>query len=185
MIQGEVQTTDLQQPPESWLAIHTSRAAGILETWLHQRGTADAPTKAKLWLKDLCNHDLLQDAAKLEEIEFHHQLFQEYSAAEYLLKLLPNLTNDQLKQDYLNYLKWTEPIALMLTLEDKEIRALRVVKVAMHEVDLMLGARLAGEVKDVYQTATLGQLDRLEISLLLKIQCLGCKPQRCSHPRIA
>jgi len=160
MIQGEVQTTDLQKPPEPWLTITKSRAEAILETWLHQRGVPDAPTKAKLWLKDLCNHHFLQDAAKPEEIEFHHQLFQEYYAAEYLLRLLqpPNgklgLTDEQLKRGYLNYLKWTEPVALMLALVNCEAKAVRVVQQAL-DVDLMLGARLAGKVRSDFQEKTL------------------------------
>jgi HEAT repeat protein/energy-coupling factor transporter ATP-binding protein EcfA2 len=147
MIQGEMQTADLQKPHEPWLTIHKSRAEGILETWFHQRGILDAPTKAKKWLQDLCNYHLLQDAAKTEEIEFHHQLFQEYYAAEYLLKVLPTLTDDQLKRDYLNYLKWTEALVLMLSLEDKEAQILRVVQLAL-DVDLMLGVRLAREVRN-------------------------------------
>jgi predicted NACHT family NTPase len=160
MIQGDVQTADLQKPPEPWLTITKSRAEGILETWLHQRGVLDAPTKAKLWLKDLWNHYFLQDAAKPEEIEFHHQLFQEYYAAEYLLKLLPTLTNGQLKRDYLNYLKWTEPIALTLALAGQEAQALPVVKLAL-DVDKMLGARLAGEVQPTFQDKTVRLVNQL------------------------
>ncbi|OLP20095.1 hypothetical protein BST81_02335 [Leptolyngbya sp. 'hensonii'] len=171
MIQGEVQSTALQKQLEPWLTIPNSRAAGILETWLHQRGTVDAPTKAKLWLKDLCNHDLLQNAAKPEEIEFHHQLFQEYYAAEYLLDRLPSLTDEQLKWDYLNYLKWTEPIALMLALVNSEVQALRVVQLAL-DVDLVLGAKLAGAVKPMFQEQTVKYVEKLAVPAWLKSQLL-------------
>ncbi|MDX2228821.1 MAG: HEAT repeat domain-containing protein [Leptolyngbyaceae cyanobacterium bins.349] len=169
MIQGDMQPANLS--PEPWLTITKSCAERTLEIWLHQRGIVDAPTKAKLWLKDLCNHHFLQDAAKAEEIEFHHQLFQEYYAAEYLLKRLPDLTDEQLKRDYLNYLKWTEPLALMLALVEEEAQALQVVKLAMNDVDLMLGARLAGEVKPAFQATTVGWIDTWEMPRYLKFQC--------------
>lgn len=183
MIQGEAQTTDRQKPPEPWLTIPKSRAAEILETWLHQRGMLDAPTKAKLWLKDLCSHHFLQDAAKPDEIEFHHQLFQEYYAAEYLLAQLRQHPEWLEKEDgedytyfqkeYLNYLKWTEPIALMLALTDEDAQALRVVKLALDEVDLMLGARLAGEVKPEFQPQTVEFVKDLEALDWLKVELLG------------
>jgi predicted NACHT family NTPase len=78
-------------------------------------------------LDDLLKYHLLQNSIT-DQLEFRHQLIQEYYAAEYLLRLLPNLSNKQLKRDYLNLLKWTEPIALMLSLMDDEAQALRVVK---------------------------------------------------------
>jgi hypothetical protein len=34
------------------------------------------------------------------------------------LEQLPTLSDAVLKRDYLNYLKWTEPVALMLALMD-------------------------------------------------------------------
>jgi HEAT repeat protein/DNA polymerase III delta prime subunit len=162
MIQGDLKTTALQKPPEPWLTIHKSRAAEILETWLYKRGGLDAPTKAKLWLKDLCNHHLLQDAAKLDEIEFHHQLFQEYYAAGYLLKLLPNLTDEQLKQDYLNYLKWTEPFGMMLEmLEDRE-KSENLLWLARY-VDWNLGFNLTVKLSSQSTKSLPGQLNETKL----------------------
>jgi energy-coupling factor transporter ATP-binding protein EcfA2 len=165
---------DVQKPTELWLTISKKRAESILENWLHQRGVVDAPTKAKEWLKDLCNHHLLQDAAKPGEIEFHHQLFQEYYAAEHLLQQLPTLLEDEnkFKRDYLNYLKWTEAIALVLALVDKEIQSLRIVRLAL-DIDLMLGARLAGEVKLEFQNQAVDQIDSLPVYEVLKMKLLG------------
>jgi predicted NACHT family NTPase len=93
---------------------------------------------------DLLKYHLLQNHST-DKIEFRHQLLQEYYAAENLLKKLPKFSDQQLKQDYLNYLKWTEPISLMLSLLEEEAQALRVVRLAMHDIDLLLGARLAGQ----------------------------------------
>ncbi len=85
-----------------------------------------------------------------DKIEFRHQLLQEYYAAEYLLRKLPDINDDKLKRNYLNLLKLTEPLALMLSLVEDETQALRVVKLGLN-IDLMLGARLAGEVKPEFQ----------------------------------
>jgi hypothetical protein len=123
-------------------------------------------------LDDLLKYHLLQNR-NTDQIEFRHQLIQEYYAAEYLLRRLPEQSDEQLKRDYLNYLKWTEPIALMLALENKEAQALRVVKLAMDDVDLMVGARLAGDVKHDLQTQTVNIIDNLVIPLKFKIQFFG------------
>jgi predicted NACHT family NTPase len=79
---------------------------------------------AMRWLADLLNHHLLQ--VSNDQIEFRHQLIQEYYAAEWLLGLLPNLNDARLQHDYLNYLKWTEPLALMVELVESEEQAVRV-----------------------------------------------------------
>ncbi|TAE70548.1 MAG: NACHT domain-containing protein [Oscillatoriales cyanobacterium] len=172
MLQG-----DLHQPTEGLVAISRDRAEGILECWLHHRGVLDAPTKAKEWLEDLLEHHLLQVAAKPEEIEFHHQLFQEYYAGRALLKLLvekhDDVTDDErLQHFYLNYFKWTEPLAFMLSLLGDEVQAVRVVRLAL-DVDVMLGARLAGEVQRVFQQRTVGLVDGLDVPGWLKVALLG------------
>jgi HEAT repeat protein len=109
-------------------------------------------------LDDLLKYHLLQNRSA-DQIEFRHQLLQEYYAAESLLRQLPTLTDTQLKQDYLNYLKWTEPVALMLALVDQPL-AVQVVRSAL-DVDLMLGARLAGAVKREFQAETVGLVNKL------------------------
>ena len=124
-------------PRGKWLQIERDHAKRLLETFLQNRVTAPGE-KAKDWLQDLLEHHLLQAAANPNQIEFHHQLFQEYYAAEYLLRQLPNLSDAKLKRDYLNYLKWTEPIALVLALVDDKAQAVKVVKMAL-AVDLRLG----------------------------------------------
>jgi HEAT repeat protein len=172
MLQG-----DSQRPTDGLVAISRDRAEGILECWLRDRGVLDAPTKAKEWLEDLLEHHLLQVAAKREEIEFHHQLFQEYYAGRALLKLLVerhiDATDDRrFKHFYLNYFKWTEPLAFMLSLLGDEDRAVRVVRLAL-DVDLMLGARLAGEVKREFQQPAVALVDGLDVPGWLKVTLLG------------
>jgi len=114
-----------------------------------------------------------------DQIEFCHQLIQEYYAAEHLLQMLlqePSpLSDETLKREYLNYLKWTEPLALMLELvedEKNKKQAVRVVRLAL-EVDLRLGARLAGAVKPKFQETTIDLVTILEISQQLKMLLLG------------
>ncbi len=165
--------TDDTKSVEAYYSVTNDWAERLLETWLNVRGVSDPATKAKLWLKDLRRCHFLQVAKDPGDIEFHHQLFQEYYAAEYLLQLLPNLSDEELKRDYLNLLKWTEPIALMLALVDEEEQALRLVKLAMDDVDLMLGARLAGKVKQRLQPKLIQGLNNLPVSDGLKIYLWG------------
>lgn len=122
-------------------------------------------------LDDLLKYHLLQNRS-VDQIEFRHQLIQEYYAAEYLLQNLQTLSDEQLKRDYLNYLKWTEPLALMLALEE-EAQALRVVRLAIDDVDLILGARLAGAVKYYLQPRTINLLLQLPLLPKLQIDCLA------------
>ena len=72
MLQG-----DSQRPTDGWVAISRRKAEGILKCWLRDEEEQEPLKKAKEWLEDLRKHHLLQVAAKPEEIEFHHQLFQE------------------------------------------------------------------------------------------------------------
>ncbi|NJM74148.1 MAG: NACHT domain-containing protein [Scytonema sp. RU_4_4] len=161
-------------PTNFRLLISRSQAETILEDFL--KGRVEYPAqKAKDWLEGLLKHCLLESKASESEqvlIQFHHQLFQEYYAAEYLLRLLPNLSDAKLKRDYLNYLKWTESIAIALALVEDEALALRVVRLALG-VDLMLGARLAGEVKREFQEKTVGLVLGIEVHQRLKIELLG------------
>jgi HEAT repeat protein/CHAT domain-containing protein len=162
MMQGET-------PTELRVIIDKLEAEEILTKFLE--GKVDyPPTRAKELLKDLLKHHLIQISSN-EKIEFRHQLIQEYYAAECLLQKLPHISNEKLKRDYLNYLKWTEPLALMLALVEKEALAVGVVKLAL-EVDLELGARLAGEVKPEFQKKTVDLILELDVSESLKIEFL-------------
>ena len=116
-------------------------------------------------LKRMLNHLLKQQGkAGNREISFCHQSLQEYYAAEYLLEQVKDLKPDRLQQDFLNYLKWTEPVALMLGLiKNDEDLAVRVVERAL-EVDLMLGARLAGSVQPKFQNGTIRLLYNSEFT---------------------
>ena len=86
--------------------------------------------------------------------------------------MLPNLSDAKLKRDYLNLLKWTESLALMLGLVEDETQALQVVRLAL-EVDLMLGARLAGEVREEFQEKTVRLISGMDVPQNLKIELLG------------
>ncbi|HBE19660.1 MAG TPA: hypothetical protein DDW51_19115, partial [Cyanobacteria bacterium UBA11367] len=104
-------------------------------------------------------------------------------AKEYLLKVLPSLTDDELKREYLNYLKWTEPLALMLELVEDEAQSVRVVRLAL-EVDWRLGARLAGAVKPQFQEQTVGLVVGLTIPQLFKIQLLEITKSEGAIPEL-
>ncbi|MBD1925394.1 HEAT repeat domain-containing protein [Trichocoleus sp. FACHB-90] len=168
---------DREKPTEVWLTVARSKAERILEEELRQRGETNAPTKAKEWLEDLLEHHLLQVAADPRRIEFHHQLFQEYYAAEALLARVENrhpdvMDDERLQHFYLNYLKWTEPVALMVALLEDEGQEVRLVRLAL-DVDLGLGARLAGEVKEEFQGQTVELIAQLGLSKPLEAHLLG------------
>jgi HEAT repeat protein len=137
------------QPTELRMSIARSDAVRAIAQFLEGK-VPHAEDFARKCLRDLQKHHLIQMGAGHEELEFRHQMIQEYYAAEALLERLPGLSNAGLQREYLNYLKWTEPVALMLALVDDSEVALRVVRSGL-EVDLMLGARLAGEVKKGFQ----------------------------------
>ncbi|WP_208338938.1 HEAT repeat domain-containing protein, partial [Aetokthonos hydrillicola] len=158
MIQGE-------EPTELQVTIDRQVAEKLLEEFL-QGKVDNPPTQAKKWLEDLLKHHLIQRAG-YEQVEFRHQLLQEYYAAEKLCQLLPSFSAEDLKWKYLNYLKWTEPLALMMELVKNQAQAEQVVKLAL-QVDWQLGARLAGSVNRDWQEKTINLLVNLRLPLLVK-----------------
>ena len=161
------------------LSMPRSEAVDVLTQFLDREKFDKPRDYAQRWLKDLLDYHLIQ--VKLvgtnQEIEFRHQLIQEYYAAEYLLPLFPNLKDDKFQHSYLNYLDWTESLALMLEFREiDEEQAVRVVKLAL-EMDLRLGARLAGAVKYGFQEKTVGllirEIDERKIPQLYAIELLG------------
>lgn len=167
MMQGE---NPQEKPTELQVTIAHQTAEDILTQYLTEEKFDKPRDFAKQWLEDLLKHHLIQING--DKIEFRHQLIQEYYAAEYLLRQLPKLSDAALQRQYLNYLKWTEAIALMLGLVEDEAQAVRVVELAIG-VELMLGARLAGKVKTRFQKETVGRIANLKVIVLLKSQLLG------------
>jgi energy-coupling factor transporter ATP-binding protein EcfA2 len=162
-------------PTDFRLSIFRTKAETILEDFLKERGVEYPAQKAKEWLEGLLKHcfvEIKPSESGQVLIQFHHHFFQEYYSAEYLLQLLPKLSDVKLKRDYLNLLKWTESIALALDLVEDEVSAVRVVGLAL-DIDFMLGARLAGEVKKKFQEKTVELILRLEVPHRLKIELLG------------
>ena len=156
---------------EFWLTVDRDRAEEWLEDLLKDR--VEAPgQKAKEWLDNLLEYHLLQAATAPRQIAFHHQLFQEYYAAEELLAMLQkkhlDLRDDQrLQRFYMNYQKWTESFALMLALLDNSKDAIRMVRLSL-DVDCALGARLAGAVKTDFQPEAISLVNRAQIQVRWK-----------------
>jgi NACHT domain len=112
-------------------------------------------------LDDLLKFHLLQYRTA-EQIEFRHQLIQEYYAAEWLLLRVKHLDDDTLKQDYLNYLKWKEPVALMLGLADEAL-AVRVVEQAI-KVNLKLTSQLVRLAKAAHKSNIVALIESSNLS---------------------
>ncbi|MDB9423549.1 HEAT repeat domain-containing protein, partial [Microcystis aeruginosa CS-564/01] len=161
MTQGESKT-------EIQVAISRTEAEEELSKFIKNKGFPEYYSKQ--WLKDLLKYHLIHLEGN-DKIAFRHQLIQEYYTAEALCDKLRYLSDKQLKWDYLNYLKWTEPVALMLGLLDDETQAKQVVKLGL-EIDLKLGARLAGEVNFKFQKQTVGLVLGLDVPKRFKVELL-------------
>ncbi|WP_287257338.1 HEAT repeat domain-containing protein, partial [Moorena sp. SIO4E2] len=170
------------KPEEISVAITKTKAEENLTNYLRHKAVVNPNVCAKNWLDDLLNHHLIQKSGDL--IEFRHQLIQEYYTAEYLLKQLPNLSDQDLQQKYLNYLKWTEPLVLMLQLLDNQKQAKRLVSLGL-EVDWQLGARLAGAVKPEFQEDTVELVTRLNVPKLIKVELLGITASDRAIPELS
>ncbi|MDB9414575.1 HEAT repeat domain-containing protein [Microcystis aeruginosa] len=162
MTQGESKT-------EIQVAISRTEAEEELSKFIKNKGLPEYYSKQ--WLEDLLKYHLIHLEGN-DKIAFRHQLIQEYYTAEELKKKLPHLRDEQLQWDYLNYLKWTEPMALLLGLLDNETQAKRVVKLGL-AIDLKLGARLAGEVNFKFQKQTVGLVLGLDVPKRFKVELLG------------
>src|SRR4028119_651170 len=134
------------EPDDPGLIISDERAEKLLvEKFGDLHG---APSR----IEELVKYHVLERVSD-REVSFQHQLIQEYYAAERLAPQLAELSDEELQYYYLNYLKWTEPLAMAMSFVDSEPLAVRMVKLAL-EVDLYLGARLAGEATLSLQQAT-------------------------------
>jgi predicted NACHT family NTPase len=162
MMQGEPAT-------EFRVTIPKQEVKMVFQKFL-QGKVAHADDFALRCLDDLLNHHLIEVGSG-EQIQFRHQLLQEYYAAESLLRLLPSLSDRKLQRDYLNLLKWTESIAIALGLLEDEAQAVHIVQLAL-DVDLMLGARLAGEVKEEFQQQTVELILEKKLSKKLVVELL-------------
>ena len=166
MMQG---SNPKQQPTELSIAIPQEKAEQILTEFLQDRDPYPAKT-AERCLKDLLKHHLIQTSGN--QIEFRHQLIQEYYAAEQLLLILPDLSDEELKCNYLNLLKWTESFNLLMALMLKEINISRVVKLAL-EVDLILGAKLSVPVRPSLKSVALNLINKTGAPFIVKLCILS------------
>jgi HEAT repeat protein len=157
-------------PIDFRVVISRNEAEKILES-LFEREVSPSAT-ARNCLDDLLKYHLLQCSSASDKLEFRHQMIQEYYAAEALLERLPRVSDVELQRDYLNYLKWTEPVALMLALVDDSDDALGVVRSGL-EVDLVVGARLVGEVKREFQEEAIRYIRNMITSEFLKTRLLS------------
>lgn len=132
------------------LQISKTEAQKWLEHRFAERGEASTASKAKQWLDDAVRLHLLQQTEDGEAIEFIHQVFQEYYAAEWILRHYEDLSDDQMMAHYFNPIKWTESILILAGLLGDRLKVLIMLKMAVL-VDLAFAAKLSGRVKDEFQ----------------------------------
>jgi len=159
----------IDKPTEFYITIPRTKAQSVLTEFF--KGKTPYPEQSALYhLDDLLKYHLLQKNG--DRIEFKHQLLQEYYAAEYLFHQLYYLSKEHLQSHYLNYLKWTEPIILMMSLLETHEQSIRLVKLAS-DVDLALSARLTGASLKQVQPRILEWMVNRELSACLTIYLLG------------
>jgi len=157
------------EPTDPGLIISDERAEKLLvEKFGDLHG---APSR----IEELVKYHVLERVSE-REVSFQHQLIQEYYAAEQLAPQLEKLSDKKLQYYYLNYRKWTEPLAMAMSFVDSEPLAVRMVKLGM-AVDLYLGARLVGEVKQALQSPVFNLIAKQQVCKKLRIKLL-CKT-RC------
>lgn len=103
-----------------WLQVKRTDIEKRLEKYFREKNSSDVPRKVKQWLDDALNFHLLQRAADKDKVEFAHQLFQEYYAAEWLLRNLNELEDQQICAFYINPIKWTNALGMLFELLDSE-----------------------------------------------------------------
>ncbi len=127
-------------------------------------------------LDDLLKYHLLQNRGS-RQIEFRHQLIQEYYAAEWLYEQMGTIDDLSLNQNYLNLYKWKEPLAITMELvKDNYIFTRRLLEQAL-KIDFLLGSKIAAKVDYQHQKeATQKIKDYItteNISEWLEVELLG------------
>lgn len=135
-----------------------------------QHSEAHLPDRSMI-LEALVNHHLVRLSIG-GAVEFPHQMIQEYFAAEYLLGELTHISDVALKQDYLNCVKWTEPLAMALQLTEDLKQVERIIRLAI-DVDLALAARLAGAARAPFQSQAIDFIGRLRLPHRAKLLLFG------------
>ena len=103
---------------------------------------------------------------------------------ERLLEKSPDLTDDELKWDYLNKVEFTETLGNLIgSLEDFDL-TLRIVKLAF-DIDINLGTYLAGKVKEEWQEETVNLIDKLKVIPFIKVILLSKTKSEAAIPRLA
>jgi len=139
------------------LAMSRETAEDLLTKYLKNEDRINPRELAERGIQELLSYHLIQPVVRSnfeEKIEFHHQLIQEYYAAEGLLSRVETISDRDFQHIYINHLKWTESLSLMLSLMDKEVEVLRLIKLSL-EVDLTLCARFCGDVRLEFQETAL------------------------------
>jgi HEAT repeat protein len=85
------------------------------------------------------------------------------------ISLLAQISDRELQFNYLNHVDRTDEVAgLLAQIEDKDL-ALRIINLAL-EVDLALGSKLTSSAPPSVQAIIVEKIDRLEISIALKLE---------------
>ncbi|MFC1833552.1 HEAT repeat domain-containing protein [Thermodesulfobacteriota bacterium] len=151
------------------LAVSKEGAIRILTRCLEEQKWGNPGRGAARFIDQLVDCHLLKESEG-GQIEFIHQLVQEYYTAEKLVNILPDMQDYDLTTNWLNYVKWTEPICMAMELANDDDFQKRLLDLAL-KVDLVLSARLAGAAPN--SSNAIEGLMNQDIPLKLKVDLLG------------
>lgn len=162
------------------LSVSKERAVQILTDFLEDKKWGNPGDQAERFLDQLLKCYLLQITGE-SAVEFPHQLLQDYFAAEYLLNVLPERSDEDVRSNWLNYVKWTEPICMTMELAREDVTQLRLLELALG-VDLVFAARLAGA--SMSSSKSIEVLMSQDIPLKLKVDLLGRSRSEAALPEL-
>ena len=151
------------------LAVSKEGAIQILTRFLGEKKWGNPGRDAARFIDQLVDCHLLKESEG-GQVEFIHQLVQEYYTAEKLVNILPDMHDDDLTTNWLNYVKWTEPICISMELSNDDEFQKRLVDLAL-KVDSVLAARIAGSASN--SSNVIEGLMNQDIPLKLKVDLLG------------
>ena len=96
---------------------------------------------------------------------------EQINSSLWLLAQIQAIDDATLEYTYFNYLQWTLPLILMLTVVNDDVLTVRLVEKAF-AVDFMLGAQLAGAANQSLHPKFIGFIGKLDVPTWLKIKLL-------------
>lgn len=164
-------------------ALRRTEVEEVFGHWLEENAFRDLHERVGSFVDELLEHHFIEQGQGTT-IGFPHRSLRDYYAAEHLLNLFPGMKRDTIQQQYINCLKWAEPLDMMAGLLESGAKAVETVNLAL-EVDAYFGARLAGSVPGRYRQRTVSTVNDLDTHALHRVLLLEVTHSNASVPFLA